>query len=90
MRLWYLSHWRPAKAQVSLRIRAVSPVPSLFVHMKYGRRRRARPKIRHLANWMAAHARLKNEFTEYEKYHNLMTVIIQGGWYFSSLYYKNC
>ena len=24
-------------------------------------------------HWMAAHARLKNEFTEGEKYHNLMT-----------------
>ena len=36
MRLWYLSHRRPAKAQVSLRIRAVSPDPSLFAHMKYG------------------------------------------------------
>ena len=31
-------------------------------------------KIRHLAslNGMAAHARLKNEFTEDEKYHNLI------------------
>ena len=27
-------------------------------------RRRVRPKIRHLAHWMAAHGRLKNEFTE--------------------------
>ena len=26
-----------------------------------------------LSHWMAAHARLKNEFTEDEKYHNLMT-----------------
>ena len=25
-----------------------------------------------LPHWMAAHARLKNEFTEDEKYHNLM------------------
>ena len=49
MRLWYLSPWRPAKAQTSLRISAVSPEPSLFAHMKYGRRRRVRPKIRHLA-----------------------------------------
>ena len=38
MRLWYLSHRRPAKAQASLRIRAVSPEPSLFAHMKYGSR----------------------------------------------------
>ena len=46
MRLWYLSHMQPAKAQVSLRIRADSPEPSLFAHMKYGSRRRVRPKIR--------------------------------------------
>ena len=49
MRLWCLSHRRPAKAQASLRIRAVSPEPSLFAHMKHGSRRRVRPKIRHLA-----------------------------------------
>ena len=36
MRLWYLSHRRPAKAQASLRIRAVSAEPSLFADMKYG------------------------------------------------------
>ena len=29
--------------------------------------------------WMAAHARLKNEFTEDEKYHNLMTWLIFSG-----------
>ena len=31
---------RTAKAQVRLRIRAVSPEPSLFAHIKYGSRRR--------------------------------------------------
>ena len=31
---------------------------------------------------MAAHARLKNEFTEDEKYHNLMTLLINT--FFSS------
>ena len=49
MRLCYLSHRRPAKAQVSLRIRAVSLEPSVFAHMNYGSRRRVRLKIRHLA-----------------------------------------
>ena len=49
MRLWYLSHRRPAKVQASLHIRAVSPEPSLSAYMKYGSRRRVRPKIRHLA-----------------------------------------
>ena len=66
MRLCYLSHRRPEKAQSSLRIRTVSPEPSLFAHMKYGSRR-VRPKIRHLAPLMSAHAHLKNEFTEDEK-----------------------
>ena len=49
LRLWYLSHMRPAKAQATLRISAVSPEPSLFAHMTYGIRRRVRPNIRHLA-----------------------------------------
>ena len=35
MRLWNLSHRRPAKAQASLCFCAVSPEPSLFAHMKY-------------------------------------------------------
>ena len=65
----YLSHRRPAKAQASLHIRAVSPEASLFAHMKYGSRRR-----------MAAHARLKNKFTEVEKSHNLMTWLILFQW----------
>ena len=49
MRLWYLSDRRPVKAQASLRIRTVSPEPSLFAHVKYGSRRRVRLNIRHLA-----------------------------------------
>ena len=68
MRIWYLSYRRSAKAQASLRIRAVSPKPSLFAQMKYGSRRRADME----PHWMTAHARLKNEFTEDGKYHNLM------------------
>ena len=71
MRLCYLSRRRPAKAQAVLRIRAVSPEPSLFAHMKYGSKRlRVRPKIR---QWIAAQVRLKNEFTEDEKSHNLVS-----------------
>ena len=49
MRLWYLSHRRPATAQASLHIHTVAPEPSLFTHIKYGSGRRVRPKIRHLA-----------------------------------------
>ena len=68
MRLWYLSHRRPAKAQASLRIRAVSPEPSLFAHMKYGSRR----WVRRENQTSSSPVRLKNEFTEDEKYHNLV------------------
>ena len=50
MRLWYLSHRRPAKTQAILPIRAVSSELSLFAHMKYGSRRRVRPEIRHLVS----------------------------------------
>ena len=78
MRLWYLSHRRPAKAEARLGIRTVSLEPLLFAHIMYESRRRVRPKMRHLApldgpGWMAVHACLKNKFMEYEKYHYLMT-----------------
>ena len=73
MRLWYLSHRRQVKAQASLHFRAVSPEPSLFAHMNSGSKRKVRPKIRHLARWMAAHAYLKNEVTEDKKCQNLMS-----------------
>ena len=39
MRLWCLSHRRPAKAQASLHICAVSLEPSLLAHIKCRRRR---------------------------------------------------
>ena len=45
----YGTYRRPAKAQAILRIRTVSPEPSLFALTKYGSNRRVRPKIRHLA-----------------------------------------
>ena len=48
MRLWYLSHRRPEKAQASLRWCTVSPEPSLFPYMKYRSTQRVWPKIRHL------------------------------------------
>ena len=83
MRLWYLSHRRPAKAQAML----VSPEPSLFAHMKYGRRR-SRDQTKHQTSsphWMAAHAHLKKEFTEDEKYQNLMSWLINVVLYASVL-----
>ena len=72
MRKGYLSHRRPAKDQSNLRIRAVSPEPSLFANMKYevDKGSDQTPVIQ--PHWMAGHALLKNEFTEDEKYHNLM------------------
>ena len=69
---------RPAKAQASLRIRAISPEPSLFAHMKYGSRRRVRPKIRHQAPLDSCACVFKNEFTEDEKCHNIMSWLIFG------------
>ena len=80
VRLWYLSHMRPAKAQASLRIRAVSPELSLFAHIKYGRRRRVRSQIRHLGLLDGCACALKIEFTEDEKCHNLMRWLIRPLW----------
>ena len=72
MRLWYSSHWRPAKGQKSMRICAVSPELSLFTHMKYGSRRRVQPRIRHLVLLDGCACAFENGFTEDEKCHNLM------------------
>ena len=49
---------RPAKAQATMRIRAVLPEPSLFAHMKYGRSARLKneltqdEKCRNLTRWL--------------------------------------
>ena len=48
-RIWYLSHMRAAKVQASLRIRAVSPEPSLLAHTSSESRRTFRQKARSLA-----------------------------------------
>ena len=72
MRLWYLSHRRPAKAQAGLHIRAVSPEPSLFAHMNNGSRRRVRPKIRHPAP-LDGCVCVFDECKEGKKYQNLMS-----------------
>ena len=47
--IWYLSPMRAAKVQVSLRIRAVSPEPSLLAHTRSESRRTFRQKARSLA-----------------------------------------
>ena len=48
-RIWYLSPMRAAKVQASLRIRAVSPEPSLLAHTSSESRGTFRKKARFLA-----------------------------------------
>ena len=48
-RIWYLSPMRAAKVQASLRIRAVSPEPSLLAHTISESRGTVRQKARSLA-----------------------------------------
>ena len=48
-RIWYLSPMRAAKVQASLRIRAVSPEPSLLAHTSIESRGTFRQKARSLA-----------------------------------------
>ena len=48
-RIWYLSPMRAAKVQASLRIRAVSPEPSLLAHTSSESRGTFRQKSRPLA-----------------------------------------
>ena len=49
MRLWYLSLRRTGKARARLHIHAIWPEPSLYAHIKYGRKWRVWPKIRRVA-----------------------------------------
>ena len=56
-RIWYLSPMRAAKVQASLRIRAVSPEPSLLAHTSSESRGTFRQKARSLAplnGWVCA------------------------------------
>ena len=56
-RIWYLSPIRAAKVQASLRIRAVSPEPSLLAHTSSESRGTFRQKARSLAplnDWACA------------------------------------
>ena len=65
MRLRYLSHRRPAKAPASLRIRTVSPEPSLFAHIKSTSRRRVGDRISH------------NNFSKIEFYETKKTYMLE-------------
>ena len=70
MRLWYLSHRWPAKAQASLHSLARA-----FAFRTHEVDKGSDQKSDIWPHWMAVHTHLKNEFTEEEKYHNLMTLL---------------
>ena len=91
MTLWYLTHGRPAKAQVSLHIRAVSPDPSLFTQMKYGSRWRVWQKITHLVPLDGCACALKGWVYERQKVpqsHHMAQIVIPASinWFSGSLY----
>ena len=58
--------------QNQLRIHAVSPAPLLSYTWSMEIEEGSEEKSDIQPHWMAVLARLKNEFTEDEKYHNLM------------------
>ena len=60
---------------------AVSPEPSLLAHIKYGRRQRVRPKIRHLAPLDICACTFKEwVYRGQQDCHNLMTWLITSWW----------
>ena len=63
-RIWYLSPMRAVKVQASLRIRAVSPEPSLLAQTSSESRGTFRQKARSLAPLNGGHAQLKFVMTE--------------------------
>ena len=58
-RIWYLSPMRAAKVQASLRIRAVSPEPSLLAQQAVSQEEPSDRKPDPWPLWMAGHAQLK-------------------------------
>ena len=75
-RIWYLSPMRAVKVQASLRIRAVSPEPSLLAHTSSESRGTFRQRARSLALWMAGNAQLKFVMTECSKTQIRLTGLI--------------
>ena len=63
-RIWYLSPMRAAKVQASLRIRAVSPEPSLLLIPAVSQEEPSDRKPDPWPLWMAGHAQLKFVMTE--------------------------
>ena len=75
-RIWYLSPMRAAKVQASLRIRAVSPEPSLLAHTSSESRGTFRQKARSLAPLKAGHVQLKFVMMECSKTQIRLTGLI--------------
>ena len=76
-RIQYLSPMRAAKVQASLRIRAVSPEPSLLAHTSSESRGTFRlKKPDPWSLWMAEHAQLKFVMTECSKTQIRLTGLI--------------
>ena len=69
MRLWYLSHIQPSKAQASLR--SLARAFAVRTHEVWKQTKgRTKNHTSSPTGWLRM--RLKNEFTEDEKCHNLM------------------
>ena len=75
-RIWYLSPMRAAKVQASLRIRAVSPEPSLSLIQAVSQEEPSDRKPDPWPLWMAGHARLKFVMTECSKTQIRLTGLI--------------
>ena len=78
MRLWNLSHRRPAKAQATSEGAGEPAHPRSFTRAfavrthEVCQQPKGLTKIRHLTPLDGCACRFKNEFTEDENYHNLM------------------
>ena len=76
MRLWYLSHRRPAKATGEpAHSHSLNRAFAVRTHEVWKKTKGpTKNQTFSLTGWLA-HARLKNEFTEVEKFHNPMTYL---------------
>ena len=75
-RIWYLSPMWAAKVQASLRIRAVSPEPSLLAIQAVSKEEPSDRKPDPWPLWMAGHAQLKFVMTECSKTQIRLTGLI--------------
>ena len=98
-RIWYLSPMRAAKVQASLRIRAVSPEPSLLAHTSSESRGTFRQKARSLAplnGWACAvkmcHDGMLEDKNSLDEAHFIRCICTLIGWvvnYSVSLLHNN-